>query len=114
MARRNRRPSALEPAGYRVRTATNGRAGLAAATAEDVDLILVDLVLPDISGLDVIDALRREERTRHVPIVIITANEISADDRLRLVGSVEAILAKGQTSTAGLVAELDRVLGQAP
>jgi class 3 adenylate cyclase len=63
----------LVPAGYDVVTAASGRDALAKLPAERPDLLLVDLVMPDMNGFDATKAIRADEATRHLPIIIITA-----------------------------------------
>jgi DNA-binding response OmpR family regulator len=96
----------LKNAGYRVRTATNGREALAAAAAESPALIVLDLMLPDIDGIEI---CRRIRQKSEVPILMLTARdedvdkiiglEVGADDYLtkpfnprELVARVKAIL----------------------
>jgi CheY-like chemotaxis protein/anti-sigma regulatory factor (Ser/Thr protein kinase) len=104
----------LQPQGFSVRTETTGRAGIAAATSEQVDLVLLDLVMPDISGLEVVTALRANARTRSVPILLVTAHELAPADRRRLNGDVEAILSKGTMRIQDLLHEIARVLRDQP
>jgi DNA-binding response OmpR family regulator len=74
---------ALEDEGYKVREAADGRAGLAEFTEHEIDLVLLDLRLPDMSGFDVCRALRARSI---VPIIIITAQTDTHD----LVAGLEA------------------------
>ncbi len=60
--------------GYRVRTATGGRAALAALEQHLVDVIVLDVMMPDLDGLQVCAALRRDERTRAIPVILLTAS----------------------------------------
>jgi len=60
--------------GYRVRTATGGRAALAALEEDLVDVIVLDVMMPDLDGLQVCGALRQNERTRTIPIILLTAS----------------------------------------
>jgi two-component system phosphate regulon response regulator PhoB len=70
--------------GYRTRCAATGAEALARAAEDPVpDLVLLDLMLPDISGTEVCRSLRSQERTRHVPVVIVTAKSEEID---RVVG----------------------------
>ncbi|HEY1584629.1 MAG TPA: response regulator, partial [Polyangia bacterium] len=101
---------ALEPHGFHVRAVHNGRSGIDAALADPFDLVLLDLVMPDLSGVDVVAALRGDERTRQLAIILVTANQLSTGDRAKLNGSVTAILAKGSTGTDQLLTEVRRVL----
>ena len=64
----------LEMEGYQVCSATNGLAGLQSAKKEIPDLIIIDLMMPDISGLEVIDKLDRDDRLSDIPTLLLTAN----------------------------------------
>ena len=64
----------LELQSYRALEAREGYVGLDLAREHDPDLIILDLALPDISGIEVIRALKSDDRTRHIPIVVITAS----------------------------------------
>ena len=106
--------AALEPHGFRVRTESNARAGIEATLRGPVDLVLLDLVMPDLSGVEVVSTLRADERTRAVPILLITAHELSAAQRARLNGDVEAVLTKGSLRIEQLLQEIGRVLRRQP
>ena len=60
--------------GYRVRTAAGGKAALAALEQDLVDIIVLDVMMPDLDGLQVCSALRRNERTRTIPVILLTAS----------------------------------------
>jgi class 3 adenylate cyclase len=64
----------LEPRGYQVLTATSGREGLALLGARDVDLVLLDLLMPEMDGHEVCRRIRADERTAFLPVVMITAS----------------------------------------
>jgi CheY-like chemotaxis protein len=64
---------ALTGAGYTVNTASHGEAGLRTAHETLPDLILLDLVLPTISGLDVLKALKRDAITKNIPVIVLAA-----------------------------------------
>lgn len=67
--------------GYRVRTAAGGKAALAALDEETVDVIVLDVMMPDLDGLAVCSALRRNERTRAIPVILLTAS-VQTETRL--------------------------------
>ena len=69
----------LAKAGYRVATAGDGRDALEAAREEQPALIVLDLMLPDISGFDVLAELRRREETREIGVLLLTARRDEAD-----------------------------------
>ena len=73
----------LQRDGYRVLQANDGRKGLEMARAEVPDLIVLDLMLPEVSGWDVCRELRRNPRTARVPIIMATARDEVSD---RIVG----------------------------
>jgi two-component system cell cycle response regulator len=60
--------------GYRVRTAGGGHAALAIARRELVDVIVLDVMMPDLDGLRVCEALREDDRMRTIPVILLTAS----------------------------------------
>jgi len=112
----------LEHAGFAVSTADAGKAALATARGAKPDLIVLDLGLPDLDGLDVIRALRKES---NVPIIVLTARgdesdklvglELGADDYLtkpfspkELVARVRAVLRRTENALSGPASEVIR------
>ena len=69
----------LAKAGYRVSTAANGTDALRAAAEERPDVVVLDLMLPGLSGLDVLQALRKQDETRDVGVILLTARREEAD-----------------------------------
>jgi CheY-like chemotaxis protein len=67
---------------------------------------------PDLAGVDIVSALRGDELTQALPIILVTANQLSSTDRARLNGSVAAILAKADVGATQLLAEIRRVVGE--
>ena len=63
----------LSKEGFNVLTSTNGKDGLKLAIQEVPSLILLDVMMPEISGTDVIDSLMRNERTRNIPVIFLTS-----------------------------------------
>jgi len=63
----------LSKEGFNVLTSTNGKDGLKLADQEVPSLILLDVMMPEISGADVIDSLLRNERTRDIPVIFLTS-----------------------------------------
>jgi two-component system, sensor histidine kinase and response regulator len=74
--------SLLNAQGYRVRPATNGPVALAAVRQELPDLILLDIMMPEMDGFAVCRALKADERTRHIPVIFITALQ-DIEDKVR-------------------------------
>ena len=66
---------------YRLIEAPDGESGVASAQRERPDLILADIQLPRMSGLDATRAIRADPQTAHIPIIVITSFALSGDDR---------------------------------
>jgi adenylate cyclase len=85
----------LEREGWSVAEADNGEVALGRVAERRPDLILLDLMMPKMDGFEVIGALRSTALWRSIPIIVLTAMDLSATDRLRLNGYVERVLQKG-------------------
>jgi PAS domain S-box-containing protein len=85
---------AVESEGYRVQEASNGRTGLECALREAPDLVLLDLMMPEVDGFEFLDGLRANPGTAGVPVIVVTAQDLTPQDRLRLSGGVQHILEK--------------------
>lgn len=101
----------LTPEGFRVARAEGGADGIRLAALERPNVIVLDLLMPEINGFDVIDALKRDPATRDIPILAVTAKDLSREDKAILTGRVAAILQKGTTLEVDLLTWLNR-LGQ--
>jgi signal transduction histidine kinase/DNA-binding response OmpR family regulator len=101
---------ALEQDGWLVREAPNGRAALEAVKSDVPDLVVLDLMMPEMDGFEFVSELRRLDAGHHLPVVVVTAKEVTAEDRARLSGQVSRILHKGSFTREELVAELRRSL----
>jgi CheY-like chemotaxis protein len=93
----------LQPAGWRVETAADGTAGIAAARSLLPTAILLDLLMPGIDGFAVVETLRRDPRTAAIPIVVLTAKALSDEDKDRLRGQISYVAQKGDFDPALLV-----------
>ena len=82
---------------YDVHLAPDGRAGLQMMLEIKPDLVITDLMMPDVDGFVVIEAMKSDEVLQRVPIVVITAKELTASDRERLNGQIEMLLQKGSS-----------------
>ena len=96
----------LEKEGWAVSEAQHGRAGLDAVAREKPDLILLDLMMPEMDGFEFSTELRKEERWRGIPIIVVTAKDLTPQERVRLHGSVTKILQKGAYSREQLLQEV--------
>ncbi|MSO20862.1 MAG: response regulator transcription factor [Acidobacteria bacterium] len=108
----------LEKEGYRVTTAQDGATGLAQFRKSQPDLLILDLMLPRMSGLEICKELRRDTKARRIPILMLTARgeeadrivglELGADDYVtkpfsprELVARVMALLRRGEPDSQG-------------
>ena len=96
----------LEEAGWGVTEARNGREGLARLGELSPALILLDLMMPEMDGFDFMDALRQRPEHPHIPVIVITAKDLTEEDHRRLNGGVERILQKSATDPKQLIAEV--------
>jgi DNA-binding response OmpR family regulator len=69
----------FEMAGFIVRTATDGAEALAAATSEPPDLVISDVMMPRMNGLELVSALDADDRTRQIPVVLLSARAQAGD-----------------------------------
>jgi CheY-like chemotaxis protein len=97
---------ALEKEGWAVCEAENGRVALERVAEQRPELILLDLMMPEMDGFEFVAALRTRADWRDIPIVVITAKDITVEDRLRLNGYVEKVLQKGLYNRGELLAEV--------
>jgi CheY-like chemotaxis protein len=100
----------LEKAGWAVVEAVNGREALARLTEDRPHLILLDLLMPEMDGFTFVEVLRQQDAWRSIPVVVVTAKDLTPNDRQRLNGYVEQILQKGAYSQEALLHEVHRLV----
>ena len=110
-------PESVELTAMRIRgladtviSAHGGREGIEVAQRELPDLIVLDLMMPDVNGFQVVEALVENPATASIPVVIVTASEITAEERDRLAGSVTAIMGKAGFDGQRFSAEVRRAM----
>ena len=84
----------LQFRGYRVVEVSDGSAAVAAAETEHPDIILMDVQLPGVSGLDVARRIKARADLRHIPIVAVTSFALSGDDKRAFAAGCDAYVAK--------------------
>jgi threonine synthase len=82
-------------ANYQIFEASNGRNGLELIRRERPDLVLLDLMMPEMDGFTVLSKMKEADETADIPVIVITAKELTAHERRRLSGHVESLLQKG-------------------
>jgi signal transduction histidine kinase/DNA-binding response OmpR family regulator len=100
----------LTEAGFRATVARNGAEGLDRISDELPDLILTDLMMPVMDGFEFVSTVRAQPRYVEIPIVVVTAKDLTADERARLDGAVESVIEKNrgwEEKLLGRIAEVD-------
>jgi signal transduction histidine kinase/DNA-binding response OmpR family regulator len=85
----------MEKDGWEIAEAENGEVGLARVAESTPDLILLDLMMPVMDGFEFLDQLRRNDAWRDIPVVVLTAKQLTQEERKRLNSGAERILGKG-------------------
>ena len=96
----------LTAAGYSVLVAGDGAEGLDVVREASIDLILLDLMMPVMDGFNFVNELRRDEEHSDIPVVVVTAKDLTTEDRGRLEGAVETIVAKDSDFEDQLLAQV--------
>jgi CheY-like chemotaxis protein len=96
----------LEKEGWRVNEAENGRVALECMERERPRLILLDLMMPEMDGFEFISRVHERFEWRLIPIVVLTARDLSFEDRRRLNGYVETVIQKSGESRETLLFQL--------
>ncbi|MEW6132502.1 MAG: response regulator [Pseudomonadota bacterium] len=104
--------SHLEDKPIEIQCARNGMQGLEMARATPPDLIILDLMMPGMDGFEVAEALRRDEITAQIPILVLTAKLLTSEDRARLNGQVERIMQKSDFNHGSFIMEVHRALAR--
>jgi signal transduction histidine kinase/DNA-binding response OmpR family regulator len=99
--------------GWVVREAANGRLALDALENGVPDILLLDLMMPETDGFEVVAALQANPAWRDIPVVVLTALDLSAEDRRRLNGGVEQILSKSTYAPGELITRVGALLAEA-
>ncbi len=100
----------LESMGYGVMTAYGGQEGIALARKRHPDLIVLDLMMPEVNGFDVVEALQGAPETADIPILVVTAKQVTAEDRQRLNSDVLHIMEKSDFNQGSFLGEVKRAL----
>ncbi len=110
-------PKAVEVVALRIQDlastvlrAYGGREAIAAAQQNLPDLIVLDLMMPEVSGFDVVEALCKRPDTARIPILVVTAKRVTAEDRAELNGYVSAIMEKSTFNRTRFTMEVRRAM----
>jgi CheY-like chemotaxis protein/two-component sensor histidine kinase len=101
----------LEPEGFNVKKAYGGQQGLAIALEERPDLLVVDLLMPDMSGFEVVQRLKEQPQTKEIPVFIVTVKDLTSDDKQRLNNMAAAVMRKGAFAREAFLQEVRKLIG---
>lgn len=101
----------LQARGAEVSIAQDGARGLAMVREQRPDAVITDLMMPLVDGFTVIDSMKADPALKDIPIVVVTAKELTARERARLQEQVEMLLQKGSTIDEDLVDTLVHTIG---
>jgi len=102
----------LEQEQWEVAEAGNGRLALACLATTCPDVILLDLMMPEMDGFEFLVAIRERPDWRDIPVLVMTAKDLNAEDLQRLNGYVERVMQKSSSDLEELLGELGRMLPQ--
>jgi len=90
--------------------AANGREAIDLAQREIPDLIILDLMMPELDGFSVLDALKNDNRTAAIPVIVVTAKELTQEEKSRLQGRIHTLMQKGEFLNDDLLDEVTALL----
>ena len=103
----------LEKGGWQVTEAGNGRKALETIEAAPPGMIILDLMMPEMDGFEFVHQLRQQPQWRSIPVIVLTAKELTEADRQQLNGYVERIFEKGSYDRQTLFTEVHHLLSEA-
>jgi DNA-binding response OmpR family regulator len=101
----------LRSEGFRTQTAHNGRQALEVIGRKRPDLVILDIMMPELSGFEVLEALRKETSTASIPVLVLTARGEESDARRGLALGARRYMSK-PFDVGALIAEVRRHLGE--
>ena len=91
---------------YTLFEAANGQQAIELARKELPDLILLDLMMPDLDGFAVLDELKTDPETASLPVIVVTAKELTPEEKQRLSGQIHSLMQKGEFMSDELLEEV--------
>jgi len=99
----------LSSEGFEILEALSGVEGVDKAVNEKPDLIILDLIMPDMSGFDVVNRIRESTEAMEIPIIICSAKDISAEEREILNGKIQSVVRKGDVAKSELLSTIRKI-----
>ena len=91
--------------------ATNGREAIELIRRELPNLVILDLMMPEVDGFGVLDALQNDPITAEIPVIVVTAKELTTAEKQRLKGHIQTLMQKGDFMSDELLDEVRSLLG---
>lgn len=101
----------LKKVGYEVILMENGTVGIEAAKKEKPNAIILDILMPGMDGFQVLRELKKSEKTKDIPVIMLTSLSQKEDEEMGMRGGAEAYLTKSTTLPDDVVKQLKRLLG---
>jgi CheY-like chemotaxis protein len=101
--------SMIEPSGFEILCAYGGEEGINKSFSEHPDVLILDLMMPDVSGFDVVSRLKMDPETRNIPIIVCTSRDPTSEDIIQLRGDVISVMRKGEFARDELIREIEAV-----
>ncbi len=95
---------------YTIFEAENGKTGVELVKKETPNLVILDLMMPELDGFGVMDALQNDPETADIPIIVVTAKELTEDEKKRLNGHIQSLMQKGDFMSDELMDEIRSIL----
>jgi CheY-like chemotaxis protein len=80
---------------FEIHEAADGRQAIELVNRTMPDLVILDLMMPEVDGFAVLDALRGQPQTANIPVIVATAKELTVDEKSRLQGQIQSLMLKG-------------------
>lgn len=95
---------------YHIEEATNGIDGLKLIKETQPNLVILDLMMPGMDGFTIVDAMKQDDALKNIPVIVVTAKELSSIEKRRLYGKIEGLFQKGAFMDVDLVEDIRDVL----
>src|SRR5262249_43092377 len=100
----------LEPHNWSVIEAENGRVAIDRLGERIADVILLDLMMPEMDGFELVAEMQKHPACRKIPVIVVTARDLTAEDHARLNSGIEMILRKERSNPAPLIESIRKVV----
>ncbi len=95
---------------YILYEAANGREGLELLRREHPDMVLLDLMMPELDGFGLLEIMKQDDSLKGIPVIVVSAKELTPNERKRLAGQVQSLLQKGTFTDQDLLSDIQAVL----